>query len=168
MDPFEHNSTHRLPKEDRDRMASQNTGDVEPESTAVDKPSSISPGVSEEIASSSMQAPWIHYLPDPATFFEASSALQAPWITFPPDLTTFFPRPSLIPLSDLYDDGGQRGASGSYTAAKNPSSISSGASETFASSSRQDQSSRVLTDVTSVGTMFNDFDAKVCDSHLGH
>lgn len=147
MDPFEYNSTHGLPKEDLDRMASQDTGDVEPEGTAVDKPSSISPGVSEEIASSSMQAQWITYPPDPAMIF---------------------PIPPLSPLGDSDGDRGQRGASGSYTAARNPISISSGASETFTSSSRQDQSSRVLTDVTFVGTMFNDFDSKVCDSQLGH
>ena len=129
-----------------DRMASQNTGDVEPEGTAVDNPSSISPGVSEEIASSSM---------------------QAQWITYPPDLTTILPIPSLRPLCDAYDDGGQRGASEFHTAARNPNSISSGASETFASSSGQEQSSHILTDVTSVGNMFNDFDTKVCDSQLG-
>lgn len=61
-----------------------------------------------------------------------------------------------------YDKEWQTWASEAHACARNTSSISSGFSGTIASSSRQGQSRRVLTDLTSVGTMFDGSDAKVC------
>lgn len=138
MEPFEHNSTHGLPKEDRDRMASQNTGEVEPEGTAVDKPSSVSPGVSEEIAPSSTLAQLIDFTAD----FPSVDRMD-----------------SLI--SSTSDAERQGWTSNSYTVPRNPTSVTSDPSEAFASSSRQDQSRDVLNDLASVGEVFGNSDA-VC------